>query len=238
MTRTQEKKPIIEIDDLAPRTHQGGYHASWREGTLTAHAWLTPVSDQPGRDGYTLEFTYNHKQLNRRLSEQQIDTCTMLVAKLRNHLEAQLQLAGWKEIARPKPGQSLWQHSSRLSSREQDQAEQTREAAPVLRSRQTEQKKSGAGLQQEQESVTPDQGKNSKVIFVPGKTAIAAYSRTITASEVTFTCSRCGQQVTKSLFPGPAPLYCDSCAAIVKKEKTRERVARLRARAAQKEVRS
>ena len=50
------------------------------------------------------------------------------------------------------------------------------------------------------------------------------------ATEVTFTCERCGQEVTRQqTSPGFLPRYCDDCAKIVKREKTRERVAKHRA---------
>jgi len=75
----------------------------------------------------------------------------------------------------------------------------------------------------------PDAGLQQKILQVPAREKVAAYRRTITASDVTYTCARCKQEVTKSLFPGRMPLYCDVCAKEVEREKTRARVARLRA---------
>ncbi len=58
---------------------------------------------------------------------------------------------------------------------------------------------------------------NYKVQVTPGLT------------EVTFTCERCGQEVTRQqASPGFLPRYCDACAKIVKREKTAARVAKHR----------
>lgn len=86
----------------------------------------------------------------------------------------------------------------------------------------------------EQDSVTPHQDSQRKVLSVSA--GQGNYQRTITTQNVTLTCKRCGDHVTRTQYPGRQPLYCEPCAAQMRKEKTRARVARLRA--GKKEVRS
>ena len=57
--------------------------------------------------------------------------------------------------------------------------------------------------------------------------ARAPYTREVSTKVVTFSCSRCQKQVTVEKYPGKI-FYCEDCAPVVKKEKTRARVARLR----------
>ena len=57
------------------------------------------------------------------------------------------------------------------------------------------------------------------------------YRRTVRTRPVTFTCARCGREVTQQRFPGPTPRYCgDGCRAQAQRVRTRERVQRFRAR--------
>ncbi len=110
----QRRQPKIEIDDLQPDGTCRGYHASWQEGTLTAHAWLNPIQDQPA-NGFTLEYTCNHVQLNRRISEKQIDIGTTLISKVRELMLGQMVRAGWVEIGRDAKKRPIWQHMSRFA---------------------------------------------------------------------------------------------------------------------------
>jgi hypothetical protein len=57
-----------------------------------------------------------------------------------------------------------------------------------------------------------------------------ATARLVGKREVTFTCERCGNQVTEWRYPGPVPQYCAQCGPIVKHEKTAARVRRVRDR--------
>jgi hypothetical protein len=60
---------------------------------------------------------------------------------------------------------------------------------------------------------------------------IEDYTRTITTRPLTFTCRWCRRTVTQQRFPGPLPAYCsEECTAEAKREQTRERVRRYRAR--------
>lgn len=208
MVQAHQKLPIIEIDDLQPDWSIKGFKATWKENGLVAYAYLMPLQDQPAR-GYVLEYSYDsEKQPGRRLSDRQIDQGTTLVSRVRARMLDAMHWAGWQVIGKQDTGRDIWQHSSR-----------------VISSLQVQDKP------QEQDTVTPDQGK-SKAITVPagaGRQSIS-YTRTITARDVTYTCSRCGQEVTKGQFPGPTPRYCDPCAKEVEREKTRARVARLRDR--------
>ncbi|MFL5624274.1 MAG: hypothetical protein ACJ788_01600 [Ktedonobacteraceae bacterium] len=202
MVQAHQKLPIIEIDDLQPDWSIKGFKASWKENGLVAYAYLMPLQDQPSR-GYVLEYSYDsEKQPGRRLTDRQIDQGTTLVSRIRARMLDAMRWAGWQVVGKQETGRDIWQHSSRLV---QDKP-------------------------QELDTVT-DQGK-SRAITVPAGAGrqSTGYTRTITARDVTFTCSRCGQEVTKVQFPGPTPRYCDTCAKEVEREKTRARVARLRER--------
>ena len=116
--------------------------------------------------------------------------------------------AGWVTVeAQLETRKNIWQHSSRVEASRASDQDQG------------------------------DQAKERRVLAVPAREKVAAYRRTITAQDVTYTCARCSQEVTKALFPGRTPLYCDDCAKEVEREKTRARVTRLRAgRKAEKEI--
>jgi len=402
----QTRQPKIEIDDLQPKSNIAGYRASWQEGTLTAYAYLEPIEDQPGR-GYSLEYTYEHAQPNRRLSDRQIDAGTTLISKVRELMTGQLLRAGWREIGKDEKRRPIWQHTSRIADIEIDSLSPrpgpdgytlrwrengvlvcvslnpiedqpgrgytlslwsenaTRPETPLDRdqlatvervtplankrmiegldqagwkmtfiedqpiwkhrehadiisapvqdcdrdgwARQDEKpfdldslepgrleyrarwkhgniltvanlqaidgdgsrgyrltsrstridgyvlsskiqergqafarelyyrfsqalERAGWSLQQDtwscQVKALPEK---QRTLVVPAREETRGYTRTITAQEVTYTCVRCGQVTSKLVFPGRAPEYCDTCAAEVKREKTRARVARLRA---------
>ncbi len=58
-----------------------------------------------------------------------------------------------------------------------------------------------------------------------------AYQRMIGTSQVTFVCTVCGKTVTQQRYPGRKPRYCsDPCEEEGRREKTRARVKKLRAR--------
>lgn len=58
-----------------------------------------------------------------------------------------------------------------------------------------------------------------------------AYQRMMSTSQVTFVCAMCRQTVTLQRYPGRSPRYCsDPCEQEGRREKTRERVKKLRAR--------
>ena len=209
MIQAHEKLPIIEIDDLQPDWSAKSFKASWKENGLVAYADLVPLQDQPVR-GYILESGYDKEKPGRRLTDRQMEQGTTLVSRLRARMLNALRVAGWQVIGTLDNGKDVWQHSSRVTSGRQDQ-----------------------GKPQEQESVTPQ--RISRTLSIPGTGKAegrqsAGYSRVIMARDVTFTCSRCEQEVTKVQFPGPTPRYCAPCAKEVEREKTRARVARLRER--------
>ena len=59
--------------------------------------------------------------------------------------------------------------------------------------------------------------------------AAPAYHRTISTRKVSFTCQGCKQTVTQERLPGPTPRYCsDTCQGEARRQKTLERVRRLR----------
>src|SRR5258708_1430353 len=210
MVQAHQKLPIIEIDDLQPDWSIKGFKASWKENGLIAYAYLMPLQDQPAR-GYVLEYSYNsEKQPGRRLTDRQIDQGTTLVSRIRARMLDAMHWAGWQVVGKQETGRDIWQHASRVTSTSSTPDQ---------------------GKPQEQDSVTPQQ--RDRVLSISGKSEgrqSAGYTRVIQARDVTFTCSRCGQEVMKVQFPGPTPRYCDPCAKEVEREKTRARVARLRAR--------
>jgi hypothetical protein len=58
-----------------------------------------------------------------------------------------------------------------------------------------------------------------------------AFQRMISTYEVTFVCTICEKTVTQQRYPGHRPRYCsDPCEEEGRREKTRERVKKLRAR--------
>ena len=58
-----------------------------------------------------------------------------------------------------------------------------------------------------------------------------AFQRMISSHEVTFVCAVCEKTVTQQRYPGRSPRYCsDPCEDEGRREKTRERVKKLRAR--------
>lgn len=70
------------------------------------------------------------------------------------------------------------------------------------------------------------QGRVLAVTATPKK---RGYQRTITPQAVTVTCISCLSETERMLYPGATPLYCEQCAKRIEREKTRKRVARLRA---------
>lgn len=58
-----------------------------------------------------------------------------------------------------------------------------------------------------------------------------AFQRMISTHEVTFVCTICEKTVTQQCYPGRSPRYCSGpCEDEGRREKTRERVKKLRAR--------
>lgn len=316
----QEKKPIIEIEDLQPKDTLAGYRATWQERGLIAYAELVPIDDQPAR-GFILECGYNTAS-GREPGNRQIDTGTTLTSRVRSYMLEAMRGAGWEEIGREASGRPIWQHVSRIAAASpalQDQAAQKiriddlqpnkesywahwieddiqcsiilkalysndpargfkmenwyigrkSSSRPLSKEKQkiadnrafwirhrfmlaledagwsqiddiwhftgrrvaqvSRTATSAPALQVEQDQDQAGARYRQKTLLVPAREQVKSYRRTITASEVTYTCARCGDQVTKVLYPGAAPRYCDDCAKEVTREKTRARVARLRA---------
>ncbi len=124
----QRTDPIVLIEDLKPKDTIAGYKAACQEGGLIAWADLLPIDDQPQR-GFALECGYN-TLTGRDPGPRQIDRGTILVSKVRIRMLEAMRAAGWQEM-RSQPGtSSIWQHSSRLPTRGQDQAA-TNEKTPT-----------------------------------------------------------------------------------------------------------
>jgi hypothetical protein len=91
---------------------------------------------------------------------------------------------------------------------------------------------------QEQQRTTP----TTLVLGIVGDEGRAqgagpAYHRTISSRPITFVCSVCRQKVTQERLPGPTPSYCsDICKDEAQRQKTLERVRRLRAERKKKEA--
>jgi hypothetical protein len=127
MTRVHERQPHIQIDDLQPDWSCRSFTTSWREGTLTAYAYLEALADQP-ENGYLLSCYYQHKQPGRRLSDRQRDMGRALVSKVRELMTGQMIQAGWREIGtHQETGKAIWQHASRITAAANGQVQVTHE---------------------------------------------------------------------------------------------------------------
>ncbi|MEO9030633.1 MAG: hypothetical protein ABI413_17635 [Ktedonobacteraceae bacterium] len=215
--------PVIEIENLQPKTTIAGYHATWQEGSLIAYADLLPIEDQPAR-GFVLECGYN-TATGREPGNRQIDQGTTLTSKMRELMLTQMACAGWRDISTN--GRSIWQHAIQIPSKVVNAQDQGKEHELV------------SVTSEQAPQIAPDRPLKSRILSIPAKAErrqSAGYSRTITALDVTFTCVRCGKQETRSQFPGGRPPHsCQDCVKIVEREQTRGRVARLReARKAEK----
>lgn len=213
----REKEPVIEIDDLAPKTTIAGYRATWKANGVVAHAELLPLQDQPAR-GFVLDL-YTSNESARPMGKRQQERADELIPLVKARMLDAMRMAGWQVVGTlDNPPMDIWQHSSRVIA----------SASSLVQ-----------GKPQEQDSVT-NQEKESKVILVPlrKRDQGTTYQRTITKQQVTLSCSTCGQEVTRTQYPGPISPYCDACAKEVEKEQTRARVARLRERRREKAVKS
>lgn len=91
---------------------------------------------------------------------------------------------------------------------------------------------------QEQQRTTP----TTLVLGIVGDEGRAqgagpAYHRTISSRPITFVCSVCRQKVTQERLPGPTPSYCSEiCKDEAQRQKTLERVRRLREQRKKKEA--
>lgn len=218
-------EPQIEIDDLHLLDNglTKSYKATWQEGNMIAYAWLEPIKDQPAR-GYELTTAY-HTVSGREPGPRQREQGEQVSTKLRERMTKRMIDAGWQPIPVPGIG-AAWQHESRL--KRVDLVIQ-KKAAPVKAARQVEevitahQAEQKAARQVEQRTLQVSERSGE------GRRNIKGYKRTITATPVTYTCERCKREATRTVYPGKRPQYCDACAVEVKREKTRARVARLRA---------
>jgi hypothetical protein len=92
---------------------------------------------------------------------------------------------------------------------------------------QPRQRQSGGGPGRRRRKRVRVRGHWSPRSFLP----IEDYTRTITTRPLTFTCRWCQRTVTQQRFPGPRPVYCsEECKTEARREQTRERVRRYRAR--------
>lgn len=205
----RERQPEISIDDLHPRNDgfTQAYKATWQEQGVIATIYLDTVERDhfprgvflPG--AYELSSTYESVK-GGALGYRQEEIGADLVRKLRERMIEAMQAAGWRAISKTREGRDIWQYRPAIAG----QVEQAARANVV---------KSAGG---------------------PGESLAGKMARknvmTVTrmAREVTFVCAVCGQETTQERMPGPLPRYCsDPCEKQGKRDKTRARVARLRA---------
>ncbi len=222
---------------------RASYRATWREQDLIAEAALVPVPETPTR-GWVLEMRCARAAGPGKLSTQEVAVADTLLPRLRHELSQTLLAAGWLVIGRlGDPPRAVWDHANRLWARQQVPQNQGL-AAPT--SAVAEAPQVGKGKRpalhplkhQVPSRGDPRQGQQNKVYAVYGskkarEEALRSgrpplYTRRVQASTVTFRCTRCGTETQTVRYPGPKSLYCVRCAAVVRKEQTRERVKKFR----------
>lgn len=198
------------------------YKGTWREQGMIATAWLEPA--ETGRfprgvylrGAYELNSTYESSRRGA-LSTHQEEIGADLARKLRERMQEEMQAAGWEVVAQSQAGLNLWQYSSARTAA----AQQT----PATSDQGTKKREKARKKREPGQMIEPAR----RVLSVPGREKVKSYERTITAIDVTLTCARCKKDTTRTVYPGATPQYCEECAKEVEREKTRARVARLRA---------
>lgn len=227
------------VPTVLPRA---SYRATWREQDLITEASLVPVPEAPTR-GWVLEMRCARAAGPGKLSKRQQAVADRLLSRLRDELSQTLQAAGWLVIGRlGDPPRAVWDHANRLWARRQVPQSQ---GLPAPTGAVAEERPVGKGKRPalpSRKHQAPGRGdprqEQSKVYAVYGskkarEEALRSgrpplYTRTVQASTVTFRCTRCGAETQTVRYPGPRSLYCGRCAAVVRKEQTRERVKKFR----------
>jgi hypothetical protein len=188
------------------------YEASAVEGDIKAIITIRHYRDPQYPGGYILDERI--ERLNEsapgRMGKRQEARARALLVQLRVQVQAALSAAGWELRWHTPRGAALWVYTGPLQDHE----------SVTL----------GQDQPHEQDSVTKQDSVTGKKIVLVKKTSSRAhepYTREVRVKLVTFTCARCGEQVTREKYPGRIE-YCAQCAPLVKREKTRARVARLR----------
>lgn len=223
----QQEQVSVTLDDFTFVSGKHDYQATAIQGDVQAIVRFYPsgIGDRytlnPGVDCYPWPPAQP-------MTQEQYDRATLLLPGLLDQVKAALQVAGWSfvEIYEHDSSLEIWKHTS----------EQAAPASSVAQSRRvrasTKKKASAPALQVEQEdqaAPAAPAGQASRLLYVPAREQVKDYNRTITAKDVTYTCSRCGREVTKSVFPGATPKHCDDCKPIIQHEQMLERVKRHRA---------
>lgn len=164
------------------------------------------------------------------MTPQQEVRARALLPALLDQVRTALLDAGWELVARDdERQQEIWQPPGHVSAPAPHvpalSSEQSRPAPVPVKKAEVKHEGDQAAL--------PGQ----RVLSVPARGRVSRYRRTITVRPVTYTCSECGEEVTKALYPGASPRYCDACASKIRRAKTRARVRRLRASKREKAMR-
>lgn len=200
----QGKKSKIHIDDLHLGEQDRAFHASWIEAGLVAEITLDIVALNHWQHGQYRARSYELSNATHQVGEEEVDarreeTARMFLRQLHARLLTAMLDAGWREVARTRDNEPIYQYRpplARLSEAEREEV-----AAAFAELDQAEDLEDLAGEHP------------SKLYEVYGsypKEHGPAYTRRVTAKTVTFSCAICGSPVTRECYPGQLPRYCGS----------------------------
>lgn len=235
-----KQQPEIHIDDFHP-LNDGfvhAYHGTWIEQGMKAFVTLDLVErghwprGRYVRNAYELRSSFFRLSTRGTMGALQEELGRALSRKLRERMQAEMQVAGWLEIGKTKEGQPIYQH--RPPSVAQPGPVPTNDAASIPHV--VAESESGITLDElpaSHDLVECQDGQHqTKVYVVYGskeareRGATPAYTRKVSTKAVTFCCIICGTTTTQQCYPGQIPRYCRNEAC--KREGGRRRVERSR----------
>ena len=199
------KQPKIHIDDLhlIDDGSTQTFHANWQEAGVIVELTLDIVALDHWQRGHYREHAYElidhiHLVSGGDRSAVQEENALLFLRELRKQMVAAMGDAGWREVARTREGQPIYQYrpAPQLSDEEMDEV-----AAAFAQLDQADDLDDQAG---------EHPSKFYKVYGSHSKEHGPAYTRRVTARTVTFSCEICGAPVTRECYPGQLPCYCGS----------------------------
>ncbi len=231
----QKKPAALPGEDLQPSS--AGYRATWREQGMEVSASLVPEACAPSL-GFVLEISCDNEPDPGPMSQGQTERAETSFWRIKTQAKEALIAAGWLVVGRlGNPPHEVWQHQDRLwGPRSVQEREDLLAQLASLGQEQT----SGAATDNKHPlQVAPENSQApSNVDEVYGdkearERALSsgsppALGRLVKAKSIAFACARCATQTQATCYPGAQPQYCEPCALIVRREKTRARVQKLR----------